>query len=279
MLSYLQEVRDSRELLLNLTMREVRGQYKRTVFGQLWSLANPLAQMVIYTFVFGFILRAQPEPGNPSGLNVFALWLMTGLLPWAFFSNVVNQGMGSLVANEGLIQKVYFPRIVLPLSTVGSAAYNWLFEMGVLIVALVLFGSFVWPWLPLLVVVMALLALFASGIGMALSIANVHFRDTQYFVGIILNFWMFLTPIMYPISLIESQSAKIGPLLGTNITLLDVYRLNPMGRFVEVFRNLLYDNRMPDLANLAFIFAAALVSFVVGMWIFSKNERGLAEAL
>lgn len=278
-MSYLKEVRDSRELLLNLTMREVRGQYKRTVFGQLWSLANPLAQMLIYTFVFGFILRAQPEPGNPSGLNVFALWLMTGLLPWGFFSNVVNQGMGSLVANEGLIQKVYFPRIVLPLSTVGSAAYNWLFEMGVLIVALVLFGSFVWPWLPLLVVVMALLALFASGIGMALSIANVHFRDTQYFVGIILNFWMFLTPIMYPISLIESQSEKIGPLLGTNITLLDVYRLNPMGRFVEVFRNLLYDNRMPDLANLAFIVAAALVSFVIGMWIFSKNERGLAEAL
>lgn len=278
-MSYLKEVRDSRELLLNLTMREVRGQYKRTVFGQLWSLANPIAQMVIYTFVFGFVLRAQPEPGSPSGLNVFALWLMTGLLPWAFFSTVVNQGMGSLVVNEGLIQKVYFPRIVLPLSTVGSAAYNWLFEMAVLIVALVLFGSFVWPWLPLLVVAMALLALFASGIGMALSIANVHFRDTQYFVGIILNFWMFLTPIMYPITLIASQSEKIGPLLGTQITLLDVYRANPMERFVEVFRNLLYDNRMPDLSNLTFVLIAALVSFVVGMWIFSKNERGLAEAL
>lgn len=278
-MSYLKEVSDSRELLLNLTMREVRGQYKRTVFGQLWSLANPIAQMIIYTFVFGFVLRAQPEPGNPSGLNVFALWLMTGLLPWAFFATVVNQGMGSLVVNEGLIQKVYFPRIVLPLSTVGSAAYNWLFEMGVLIVALVLFGSFVWPWLPLLVVVMALLALFASGIGMALSIANVHFRDTQYFVGIILNFWMFLTPIMYPISLIAAQSEKVGPLLGTQITLLDVYQSNPMERFVLVFRNLLYDNRMPDLSNLLFIVVAALVSFTVGIWIFSKNERGLAEAL
>lgn len=279
MLSYLKEVRDSRELLLNLTMREVRGQYKRTVFGQLWSLANPIAQMVIYTFVFGFVLRAHPEPGNPSGLNVFALWLMTGLLPWAFFANVVNQGMGSLVANEGLIQKVYFPRIVLPLSTVGSAAYNWLFEMGVLLVALVLFGSFIWPWIPLLIVVMALLALFASGIGMALAIANVHFRDTQYFVGIILNFWMFLTPIMYPISLIATQSAKIGPLFGTQITLLDIYRANPMDRFVEVFRNLLYDNRMPDLSNLLFILIAAIASFVIGMWIFAKNERGLAEAL
>lgn len=278
-MSYLKEVRDSRELLINLTMREVRGQYKRTVFGQLWSLANPLAQMVIYTFVFGFVLKAHPEPGNPSGLNVFALWLMAGLLPWAFFATVVNSGMGSLVANEGLIQKVYFPRIVLPLSTVGSAAYNWLFEMGVLVVALVIFGSFVWPWLPLLVVVMALLAFFASGIGMALAIANVHFRDTQYFVGIILNFWMFLTPIMYPISLIAVQSEQIGPLLGTQITLLDVYRANPMERFVEVFRNLLYDNRMPELSDLTFILFAAILSFTIGMWIFAKNERGLAEAL
>lgn len=278
-MTYLKEVRDSRELLVNLTMREVRGQYKRTFLGQLWSLANPLAQMVIYTFVFAFIFRAQPEPGNPSGLNVFALWLMCGLLPWTFFAMVVNRGMGSIVENSGLIQKVYFSRIVLPLSVVGSSAYNWAFEMGVLIVALALFGSFVWPWLPLLVLVMLLLAVFAAGIGMALSIANVHFRDTQYFVGIILNFWMYLTPIVYPLSLIAGQSARLGPLFGTQLTLLDIYRWNPMERFVEVFRALLYDNRWPSLDDSIYITIAALVSFVVGMWIFAKNERGLAEAL
>ena len=278
-MSYLSEVRDSRELLVNLTMREVRGQYKRTFLGQLWSLANPLAQMVIYTFVFAFVFRAQPEPGHPSGLNVFALWLMCGLLPWTFFSVVINRGMGSIVQNSGLIQKVYFSRIVLPLSVVGSSLYNWIFEMVVLLAALVLFGSFVWPWLPLLIIVMALLAVFAAGIAMALSIANVHFRDTQYFVGIVLNFWMYLTPIMYPVTLVATQSERIGPLFGTNITLLDIYRWNPMERFVAVFRNLMYDNRWPAFDDLLYILIAAALSFAVGMWIFAKNERGLAEAL
>ena len=260
-------------------MREVRGQYKRTFLGQLWSLANPLAQMVIYTFVFAFIFRAQPEPGNPSGLNVFALWLMCGLLPWTFFATVVNRGMGSIVENAGLIQKVYFSRIVLPLSVVGSSAYNWVFEMGVLLAALLIYGSFIWPWIPILIFAMALLAIFAAGLGMALSVANVHFRDTQYFVGIILNFWMYLTPIMYPITLIATQSNRIGPLLGTDLTLLDIYRWNPMGRFVEVFRNILYDNRWPTLDNISYIVIAAALSFSLGMWIFAKNERGLAEAL
>lgn len=278
-MSYFTDLLGSRELLANLTLRDVRGQYKRTFLGQLWSLANPLAQMLIFTFVFGFIFRAQPSPGDPSGLNVFSLWLMCGLLPWTFFATVVTAGMGSIVANSGLIQKVYFDRAVIPLSVVGASAYNWLFEMGILTVVLIIFGSFVWPWIPVVLIAMILLALFAAGIALALSIANVHFRDTQYFVGIILNFWMYLTPIVYPISLIEDQSESLGPLFGTQLTLLDIYRLNPMEHFVEVFRNLLYDNRWPTMENSVFILLASLISFVVGMWVFEKNQRGLAEAL
>lgn len=278
-MSGLKDLLESRELFFNLMMREVRGQYKRTFFGQLWSLANPLAQMLVYTIIFAFIFRVQPEPGNPSGLNVFALWLMCGLLPWTFFSTVINRGMGSIIENSGLIQKVYFSRIVLPLSVVGSSAYNWLFEMGVLVLALALFGSYIWPWIPMVILVMILLAFFAAGIGMTLSIANAHFRDTQYFVGIILNFWMYFTPIVYPISLIADLSEKQGPLFGTNLTILDIYQWNPLERFVVVFRDLLYDNRWPTSDNIIFITIAAVVSFTVGMWIFTKNEKGLAEAL
>lgn len=278
-LSYLKDLISSRELLGNLTLREVRGQYKRTFLGQLWSLANPLAQMVIYTFVFAFIFRVQPEPGEPSGLNIFALWLMCGLVPWTFFSIVINRGMVSIVENAGLIQKVYFSRAVLPLSIVGSSLYNWLFEMTVLAIALVLFGSFIWPWIPLVLITMLLLALFSAGIALALSIANVHFRDTQYFVGIALNFWMYLTPIVYPISLIENQSQKIGGLFGSNLTLIEIYRWNPLERFVEIFRNLLYDNRWPVADDFLFVSVAAITSFVIGILIFSRNEHRLAEAL
>lgn len=278
-MTYLRELLDSRELLVNLTLREVRGQYKRTFFGQLWSLANPIAQMIIYTFVFGFIFRVQPAPGAPSGLNIFALWLLCGLLPWTFFATVVNQGMGSLIANSGLIQKVYFNRLVLPLSAVASVGYNWLFEMAVLVVVLGLAGSVVWFWIIPLLGVMALLTVFAAGIALMLSIANVHFRDTQYFVSILLTFWMYLTPIVYPISLVQEQSNRVGPIFGWGPTLIQIYRWNPLERFVEIFRNLLYDNCWPALGDTIFITIAAAVSVALGIQIFRRSERGLAEAL
>ncbi|MCU1444225.1 MAG: transporter permease [Cryobacterium sp.] len=276
---YLKEVLDSRELLANLTLREIRGQYKRTIFGQLWSLVNPLATMLVYTIVFAFILRITPEPGNPSGLDIFAVWLLCGLLPWAFFSNVVQQGMGSLIANAGLVQKVYFSRIVLPLSKVGSVGYNWLFEMGVLVVVLVLCGAFVWPWLPFVLVMMVLLAIFAAGLALMLAVANVHFRDTQWFVSIVMQIWMYLTPIIYPLSLVAEQSKNYGGLFGTSITILDVYRINPMERFVAVFRQLLYDNRWPDPQDVLLCATWAVGALAVGVWVFRKNEKGLAEAL
>jgi ABC-2 type transport system permease protein len=278
-MNYLKEVLSSRELLANLTLREIRGQYKRTVFGQLWSLANPLAAMVVYTFVFALIFRVQPDVGDPSGLDVFALWLLCGLLPWTFFANVVNTGMGSLLVNAGLVQKVYFSRIVLPISSVGSIGFNWLFEMAVLLVALTIAGAWVLPWLPLMIVTMVLLAIFATGVALMLSVANVHFRDTQYFMGILLQIWMYLTPIVYPINLIIQRSDEFGPLFGSDIMIAQLYRLNPMERFVEVFRALLYDNRWPELNDFLYCVIWAFVSLVIGVIVFRRNEKGLAEAL
>ena len=276
---YLREVFAARELLGNLVSREVRGKYKRTVFGQLWSLANPLALMLIYTFVFGFIFRSQPEPGNPSGLDVFAIWLLCGLLPWIFFSTVVTMSSGSLVANAGLIQKVAFTKIVLPLSLVGSTAYSWAFEMAVLLIALTIVGSFVLPWIPLLLVIMVMLAVFSAGVGLMLSIATVHFRDTQYFLSIILQMWMYLTPIIYPISLVDKASHDVGGLFGSPITLIDIYKLNPMEHFVALFRQVLYDNRWPDTGDFLICMAWSIGALVIGMIVFRRNEKSLAEAL
>lgn len=278
-MQYLKEVLSARELLLNLTLREVRGQYKRTIFGQLWSLANPLAAMLIYTFVFSFIFRVEPDVGDPSGIDVFAIWLLCGLLPWTFFSNVVNSGMGSLLANAGLVQKVHFTRIVLPLSYVGSVGFNWLFEMGILLIALTVVGAFVLPWIPLMLVTMAILAVFAAGLALMLSVANVYFRDTQYFMSIIMQIWFYLTPVIYPINLVEDQSENIGGLFGTSITLVDVYQINPLQRFVDVFRQMLYDNRWPDGNDFLACVLWAAVSLTLGLLIFRRNEKGLAEAL
>ncbi|MHA6667335.1 ABC transporter permease [Homoserinimonas sp. A447] len=278
-MNYLKEVLASRELLINLTMREIKGKYKRTIFGQLWSLANPLALMLIYTFVFSLIFRIQPEPGDPSGLDVFALWLLCGLLPYTFLANVINQGLGSLVANAGLIQKVAFSRVVLPLSQVASAAYNWVFEMAVLVVALSIVGAFVLPWLPLMIVAMVLLALFGAGLALMLAIANVYFRDTQYFLSIILQLWMYLTPIIYPMSLVKDASSDVGGILGSPITIAGIYDTNPMVHFVTLFRNLLYDNRWPEASEWLICAAWALVSLAIGVLVFRRNEKKLAEAL
>lgn len=260
-------------------MREVRGKYKRTILGQLWSLANPLAAMAIYTFIFGFIFRIQPGPGEPSGLDSFAIWLLCGLLPWLFFSNVLNLGASSLVSNAGLIQKVYFPRAVLPLSLVFAAGYNWIFEMSVLIIVLALAGSFIWPWIPMLLLIMFLLALFASGIAMLLAVVNVYFRDTEHILSLILQIWMYLTPIIYPISLVQDQSEDIGGLFGTPITLIDLYSLNPLVRFISVFRDVLYNNDWPDPSDLLFCLVISIFSVALGLFVFNRNEKGLAEAL
>jgi len=269
----LRELWSSRELLSNLVMREVKGKYRRTFFGQLWSLINPLATMLVYTIVFSFIFRARPSLGDPSGLNVYPLWLMCGLLPWLFFSRVVSGGLASVTSNAGLIKKVYFPRMVLPLAVTGSTGFTWLNEMGLLLVVLMLFGAFVIPWIPLLIIVMVLLALFATGLAMMLSIVTVYFRDAQHFTAIALQMWMYLTPIIYPVTLVEKVAKTHGSYL------LELYRINPMERFVSVFRNLMYDNRFPNPIDLLWCFGWAVVIFSLGFLVFTRYERKLAVLL
>ena len=276
---YLSEIWHSRELLQNLTNREVRGKYRRTALGQLWSLANPIAAILIYTFIFSFIFRLPAQIGDPSGLNNYALWLVCGLLPWLFFNRVLTLGTDSLVANAGLIQKVYFPRIVLPLSLANATFFTWMLEMAVLVVALSLLGAFVLPWLPLVAVFMVIFGLFSVGLAMVFSIINVYFRDLSYLLTVVLQFWFYLTPILYPVELVETQSDKLGGLAGAPITLLDIYSLNPVEGFIEIFRNLLYDNRAPELSTVLIALGWTLVAFGAGAWMYARKERMLAELL
>ncbi|WP_237713797.1 MULTISPECIES: ABC transporter permease [Rhodococcus] len=272
------ELRDSRELLANLARREIRGKYKATALGQLWSLANPLAAMAIYTVVFAYIIRIRPAPGDPSGLDVFALWLLCALLPWTFFTNVVNGGILSLVGNENLIKKVFFPRIALVVANSVAVLFAWSIEMAVLLVALLIAGAHVLPWLPLVVVFMVLMWLFATGVSMMAAIGNVYFRDTQHFVTIFFQVWFYLTPIVYPASLVGEQSERLGPVVGS-VTVFDLYQLNPLEQFAQAFRTLLYDNQWPALPNAMACVVCGVAAFLLGCTIFKRHEKGLAEAL
>ncbi len=272
-MSYARDLLRTRELLGNLVQREIKGKYRRTVLGQLWSLLNPLATMLVYTVVFSFIFQARPRVGDPSGLDIYPLWLMSGLLAWSFFTRAVTGGLSSIVSNAGLIKKVYFPRMHLPFAVTLSTGFNWLFELGVLIAAIWLFGGFPIPWIPLLLVFMVLLGLLATGIAMLLAIVNVHFRDTQHFTAIVISMWFYLTPVIYPISLVETAAAQRGDWI------LTVYRLNPMERFIAVFRNLLYDNTWPALDDSLVCFVWAIGAFLLGYVVFVNNEKRLAELL
>lgn len=271
-MSSISDLVGSRELLYNLTQREIRGKYKRTALGQLWSLVNPIAQMLTYTVVFGFFLRNDPGPGDPSGLHVFALWLCAGLLPWIYLNNVINQGMLSLSANSNLILKVYFPRETLVVATVASWLFTHAIEMGVLVVAILLFGGDPLLFLPGVIFFMLVLTAFGLGLALILSIANVYFRDTQHFMSIFMQLWFYMTPILYPIALVESHLKK-------HPWLWKAYQLNPAEKFTVVFRNLLYDNRWPSLFNTAYLVVVSAVVLVVGQLIFGRFSVKIAEEL
>ncbi|KGH48113.1 MULTISPECIES: ABC transporter permease [Modestobacter] len=277
-MSVVSDLKDSRGLLVNLTLREVRGKYKRTLLGQGWSLLNPIATLLIYTLVFGFVLRVPVPVGEDSGLQVFVLFLACALLPWNFFNNAVSSGMGSLIANANLLRKVFFWRPTLVVATVLSLNVTFAIELGVLVVLLLVFGSMPLPWIPLLVVVVVLLTAFALGIALLLSIANVYFRDTQHFVTIGMQLWFYATPIVYPYQLIQDQAARMRA-AGNDFPLETIYRLNPLERFVSVFRAMLYDNVMPYWGDLLFCLVAAVGSLVIGIVVFNRSQHRLVEEL
>lgn len=259
-----------RELLWNLTLREMRGRYKRSVLGWTWSMLNPLATMLIYTFVFGVVLRGTPPAGDPSGLQVFALFLVCALLPWNFFAVSVSVGMASVVGNGGLVKKVAFPREHLVLSAVLAGLMTFGIELGVLSVVLLAAGNMVLPWLPLVVLVALLLTVFVAGIALALAAGNVYFRDLTYLWGIVVQAWFFATPIVYPSSLVADRVPG---------WVHRIYDDLPMAVVARLFRALLYDLRWPAPTDLGLLTAYAAASLAFGWWVFDRLEGRFAEEL
>ena len=265
---------DARELTINLTLRELRGKYKRSVLGWTWSLLNPLSTVLIYSLVFAFFLKIEPPVGDPSGLHNFALFLLCGLLVWNFLSATVNESMGALLGNGNLIKKVYFPREVLIIATVAALVVSFLIELSVLLVILAFFGNAAaFAWIPMLLVLIAIQTVFVLGIGLVLSIANVYFRDFKHLVAILLQALFYTAPIVYPLSLVPKEATVFG----WEIPLRTLYELNPVVAFIGCYRDVLYDLRFPPVADLLYIVVWAGVSVTVGLWVFSRLDGRLAE--
>ena len=271
----LQEYATSRELMANLTLRELRAKYKRSLLGWAWSLLNPLATMLIFTLVFRFFLKIQAPRGEPSGLKNFAFYLMCGLLAWNYLVAGVMGAIGTLIGNANLVKKTYFPRELLVSSLVAASLVSFLIEIGLLSVALLLFGNVVLPYLPVTLLLVLMLTVFVTGLGLAFSVLNVYFRDVQHLVNIMFQVWFYLTPIVYPISLVPPHAI----IFGQNLPARALLELNPMVGFVESFRDLLYDLRMPSIGMLAYLLVTSIVVFAAGLYLFGRLEGRLAEEL
>jgi ABC-type polysaccharide/polyol phosphate export permease len=271
----LRAVVDRRELLGNLVLRELRGKYKGTALGWFWSLLNPLAATLIFTVVFGAILRVTPTQGA-GGVRNYTLFLLCALLPWNYFSAVVTGGMGALIANGNLIKKTAFPRELLVLAQSVALFVTFLIEMAVLALALLVLGLNPLLWIVPALVLMVLLAGFGTGLALMLSIANVYFRDSAHFVAIAMQVLFYATPVIYPITLVSDVSADS---LVARLHIDALYMANPLVHYVEAFRNLLYEHRLPDLTTVAVVVLAAVASLVFGWTVFNRFSKRLAEEL
>ena len=269
----LREYASARELLVNLTLRELRSKYKKSVLGWTWSLLNPLSSVLIYTIVFSGFLDVHAPIGDPSGLDSFVFFLLCGLIPWNYVAGSISLSLETLVANGNLIKKVYFPRELLVAATIASLLVTFAIELGVVCVILLIAGNMVLPWIPVAMVLMALLTCTVLGVGLILSVTNVYFRDVKHFVNIALQALFYSAPIVYPATLVPEHST----ILGVSVPVRFLYNLNPVTRFIEAFRDVLYNLRFPSLSTSLYLFAWAAGSVAVGLWVFNKLEPRLAE--
>jgi lipopolysaccharide transport system permease protein len=248
-----------RELLWVLTTRDIKVRYKQTVLGAAWAILRPFLTMVIFSVVFGMLAKL-PSDGYPYPVFVYA-----ALLPWTFFSGAISTSGQSLVGSANLVSKVYFPRLIIPLSSVGAGLVDLLISTGILLLMLLWYGVG-WSWqllaAPLL---LAALVFTALGIGTLLSALTVAYRDFTHLTPFVVQLWLYVTPVIFPVNLVPERWQWL------------LY-LNPMTGLVEGFRSAFLGKPF-DLAGLGTSLAIAAAILVIGVAYFEKVERRFADII
>ena len=264
------EIIRSRNLLWNLTLRELRAKYRRSILGWGWSMLNPLSQMLIYSVVFGVVFGVQTRVGDPSGIKVYGLYLLSGILPWGFINLMCGLGLNALTGNAALVRKVRFARETLIFSEVLFSLVQFSIEMTLLCIVLWVFGSPLLPWLPILLLLMVLLGVFTAGLALILSVGAVFFRDLKYLWTIISQIWFFSTPVIYDPARIEEKVSGFW---------YSIYHWNPSTAFIRSFRHVTFDGRAPDWSDLAVLVVISFASLAIGLAVFGRFSRRIAEEL
>ena len=247
-----------RELLKTSVKKEVRGRYKNSFFGVLWSFLNPMLQIAVYAIIFPIILK--------NNIENYVVFLCAGLLPWTFFTSAVSLSSFTFVGNANIVKKVYFPREILPISVVTSTLINFFISIIIILALSLIYGMGVsWYWI-FFVLIAAVQYIFQLGISFIVSSITVYFRDIEHFIGIALQVLFYATPIVYDASTIPGNFQII-------------MKLNPMSYFITAYRSIFYYHTMPDWSGIGLIAVISIIFVIIGYMIFKKLQKGFAEEL
>lgn len=261
-MQHFKELYEYREMIISLVRKDLRGRYKGSVLGFLWTFINPLLQLIVYTIVFSIIMNTSYEQ--------YYLFLFVALVPWMFFSSSVTDGAASILKEKDMVKKIYFPREVLPISTVTSGFVNMILTFIVVFVVVIISGRGLNPLALLcLPVVMIVEYILCLGIALIVSSLTVYLRDLQYILGIFVMALQYLTPVMYGVDMVERSSAGKW--------LVMMFNLNPMTPIIKIYRQIIYYGEVPELGSLLIAVAVGAVFIVVGEILFKRLQKGFAE--
>jgi lipopolysaccharide transport system permease protein len=253
------ELWDYRELLYFLTLRDIKVRYKQTALGAAWAVIQPVFMMVVFSLFFGRLAKV-PSDGIP-----YPIFTFCALLPWQLFAHALTESSNSLVANERLITKVYFPRLVVPMAAVLGGLVDFAVAF-VILLAMMFYYGIVPTWAIVTLPAFILLAIMtALGVGLWLSALNVQYRDVRYTINFLIQFWLFATPVAYPSSIVPERWRAL-------------YGLNPMAGVVEGFRWALLGNKPPG-AMLAVSIAVVIAILIGGLYYFRRMEQQFADVV
>jgi len=254
----LKEIWRYRELIYFLTWRDIKVRYKQAVLGITWALLQPILTMAITSVVFGYLLKVS------SGDIPYPVFVLSALLPWHLFSTSLQKSSHSLVGNANLLTKIYFPRLIIPLSSVLAVMVDFAISFIVLISMMLIYKTYP-TWQMFWLIPLTFLAVLAAlAVGLWLSALNVQYRDVQHMVPFIIQIWMYASPIVYPIETIPAGIWR------------NLYGLNPMVGVVQGFRWALFGGIAPDMTMLISV-GVVLILFVSGLYYFRRMEKTFAD--
>ena len=253
-----------RGFILSSVKREFQSKYRNSLLGALWMVINPLAMILVYTVIFSQVMSAK-LPGIDSTFS-YSIYLCAGILTWGFFAEITGRAQNMFLEQANLLKKLSFPRLCLPVIVVVNASLNFSIIFILFTLFLLLTSNFPgWAFLALLPVLLIQTA-FAVGLGMCLGVLNVFFRDVGQLFGVVLQFWFWLTPIIYPITILPE---RFRPMMS----------LNPMAQLVEAYQNILVSNQWPDWNGLLPVALLAILLCTLGAHLFRKHSGEMVDEL